>query len=249
MRSKYWAFVEACEETPSVREVRDLLASSLREIGVDGFAILTHAPLEDLGSLGVLIHTWPAPAIDYLFAGEAHSFDNPLASATDGSIRSFNWPLLNGRGDAARKLQRAWFEGLRNVVGHRYGASQGLKSVIVGASCSITSADRVEADRVRLAMRIANFAYQQVLALQKPVLSEAQQLTPREHQLLYRATILGEKPSDVAKELGVKISTVRALRQKANSRLDSGSQEQAAWRMIESGQLFRSGQKRRSRRH
>jgi DNA-binding CsgD family transcriptional regulator len=247
MRSRFWSFVEACDETQSTRAVKDLLVSTSRELGVSTFAIVTHAVQADLRSLGVLIHNWPQHAIDYLFAGGPAAPLNPLFEALEATRGPVFWPPAQPRRDSMSKQQRAWFNRLRDLVGGGEGVSQAVRSTIVGASCSITASERLDLDRVKLCTRIGNYAYQQVLSFQRPRLTESERLTAREHEFLYRATIFGERPSDVANQLGVKISTVRTLRQKASIRLDAGSQEQAAWRMVETGQLFRSGRKGRPR--
>jgi DNA-binding NarL/FixJ family response regulator len=156
------------------------------------------------------------------------------------------WGVAQRR-DPLRKQHRAWFNRLRDLLGGGEGVSIAMRSTIVGASCTLTATGALDPERVRLSARIANYTYQQMLFLQRPQLSEPERLTAREHELLYRATVLGERPSDVAHQLGVKISTVRTLRQKAGIRLDAGSQEQAAWRMLETGQLFRTGRKSRPR--
>lgn len=247
MRSHYWTFVEACDGTHSIRAVKDLVGATMRNLGVGGFAIATHGRLEDLRSLGVLMHNWPAEAIDWMFGHQLDCSPSPLFDAVEQKAGPVYWPPPNGRRDQVRKVQRQWFDQLRDRVGQKEGVSQALKSVIVGASCSLTSTERLDPDRVRLCMRIGNYAYQQILELQKPKLGEAEQLTAREHELLYRATIFGERPADVASQVEVKISTVRTLRQKASVRLDAGSQEQVAWRMVETGQLFRAGRRTRPR--
>ncbi|MDP3737533.1 MAG: autoinducer binding domain-containing protein [Hyphomonadaceae bacterium] len=247
MSSKYWAFVEACDQTQTARSVKDLLDLTFRDLGVSGFAIATHGRIEDQRSLGVLVHSWPTPAIDWLFAYERGASFNPMFAAVEQSSGPLYWPPVHSRRDQRKKPQKQWFDQLRELVGQREGVSQALRSVIVGASCSLTSSERLDPDRIRLCMRIGNYAYQQVLELQKPKLSDAEQLTAREHEFLYRATVFGERPADVASQLDVKISTVRTLRQKASVRLDAGSQEQAAWRMLETGQLFRAGRRTRPR--
>lgn len=247
MRSSYWSFIEACDETQTVRSVKDLVRATLRDLGVGGFAIATHGRFEDLRSLGVLIHSWPTHAIDWMFAHQEDCSPSPLFDVVERRSGPVFWPSLNARRDPVKNAQRQWFDQLRVRVGEPEGVSQALKSVIVGASCSLTSTKRLDADRVRLCMRIGNYAYQQILELQKPKLEEAEQLTAREHELLYRATIFGERPADVASQVDVKVSTVRTLRQKAGVRLDAGSQEQAAWRMVETGQLFRAGRRTRPR--
>lgn len=247
MRSRFWTFVEACDAARSPRAVRELLLASFRDMGVSTFLIVTHAPLEDLRSLGVLLHNWPARALDHLCAGEGPGGRNPLFDAAERTQEPFDWPSPAGRRATARKQPGAWFDQLRDLLGGGAGVSQALRSTIVSASCSITLADRPDAERVRLFMRMGNYAYHAVLALQRPRLTEPDQLTAREHELLYRATILGERPADVAQQLDIKISTVRTLRQKASTRLEAGSQEQSAWRMVETGQLFRAGRKSRPR--
>ncbi len=247
MRSKYWTFMEACDGTQTPRAVKDLVVAAFRDLGVPSFAIATHASHEDLRSLGVLVYNWPPDAVDLLFAPGPRGALNAMFAAVERSSGPVYWPPLYPQRDGMKKPQRLWFEKLRELVGQPEGVSQALRSIIVGASCSIASPERLDSDRVRLCMRIGDYAYHQVLALQKPKLEEAEQLTAREHEFLSRATILGERPADVASQLDVKISTVRTIRQKANLRLDAGSQEQAAWRMIETGQLFWAGRKTRPR--
>ncbi len=246
MRSRFWNFVETCDEAQSPRAVRDLLLSTFRDLDVKLFAILTHAPVEVLRSLSVVVHNWPSVAIDFLYEGDAVKSPNAMFIATEATTSPVEWPTHETRRNW-RKADRLWFAQLVMLLGGGSGISQGLRSPIVGASCSIVPYAPMDEDRVRLCMRIANYAYQQILVLQRPNLAEADKLTTREHEFLYRATILGEPPRDVANQLGVKISTVRTLRQKASVRLESDSQEQAAWRMVETGQLFRSGRKGRAR--
>jgi DNA-binding CsgD family transcriptional regulator len=244
MRSRFWTFMEACDETQSLRAVRELYGSAMRALGIETYALVTHAPLDDLRSLGVAVHNWPADAIGHLFAGEGGS--NPLFDMVEGTTRPFYW-RSQARRDPLRRNQRLWINRLSALLGGGEGATAAMRSTIVSASCSVTAAKLPDPEQVRLCMRIAEYTYRQIQHLQRPQLSVPEQLTAREHEFLYRATVLGERPSDVAEQLGVKISTVRTLRQKAGIRLDSGSQEQAAWRMLETGQLFRSGRRVRPR--
>jgi DNA-binding CsgD family transcriptional regulator len=246
MRSRFWKFVEACDETQTTRAVRDLLASAVRDVGVETFALLTHAPPADLRSLGVMVHNWPAEAIDYLYAGEPEAPPNWLFCAVEASAGPVFWSAPPLRRPPLRKQQRVWFNHLRELVGGE-GVTRSVRSMIVSASFSVTAPRRLEPDVVRLCMRMGDYAYQQIQVLQRPHLTEPERLTAREHEFLHRAVILGERPSDVANQLGVKVSTVRTLRQKASTRLDAASQEQTAWRMLETGQLFRSGRKGRPR--
>jgi DNA-binding NarL/FixJ family response regulator len=241
MRSRYWSFVEACDAASSPRIVRDLLARAYRDAGVGTFLIATHAPLEHLRSLGVVQHNWPAKAWEYLLDSGEGGNANPLFAAIERSAGPLDWAGIT------KRQQKPWFDRLRDLLGGGVALSQSLRSRIVSASCSITLSERPEPERLRLYMRMANYAYQSILELQAPALAASEQLTAREHEFLYRAAILGEKPSSVASHLGVKVTTVRTLRQKANVRLDADSQEQLAWRMLETGQLFRQGRKGRPR--
>lgn len=247
MRSHYWAFVEACDAACSVRGVRDLLAASYRKLGADGFAIVTHAPTGDLRSLAVLVHTWPPRAMEFLQAKDRSGLANPLFEAVEATRNPVHWPGPDSASTLATRTQRDWFERLRRLIGHREGVSLELRSVVVEASCSVTSHQPLEADRIRLCMRMANYAYQYLLAMQRPRPTGLETLSPREHEFLRRATLLGEKPATTASACGVKVTTVRTARQSANKRLDARSPEEAVWRMIETGQLFRSGRTRRSR--
>jgi DNA-binding CsgD family transcriptional regulator len=246
MSSRFWKFVEACDETQTTRAVRDLLASAVRDVAVETFAILTHAPMADLRSLGVMTHNWSTEAINFLFAGGPEAPPNWLFAAVEASDGPVFWSSPPLGRPPLRKQQRAWFNHLRELV-RGDSVTQSVRSMIVNASCSVTAPKRLEPDVVRLCMRMGDYAYRQIQFLQRPHLTESERLTAREHQFLHRAVILGERPSDVASQLGVKVSTVRTLRQKASTRLDAASQEQTAWRMLETGQLFRAGRKGRPR--
>lgn len=244
MRSKFWSFVEACDETPSGRGAKDLLAATLRELGVSAYALAPHAPLQGLGSLGVLIHNWSKEAIDHLFTAQPDGRINPVFEAVERTGACVFWSAPWA--GSLRKDQRDWLIRLGELVGEN-GVTRAMRSTVVNASCSIASQQPLDAERIRACMRVANYAYHHLLYLQTPQLSEPERLTAREHECLYRAAVHGERPSLVARRLGVKVSTVRTLRQKAYTRLDAESPEQAVWRMIETGQLFRIGRKRRPR--
>lgn len=247
MRSRFWAYLEASDEARSPRAVKDLYASTMRALGFDTWAIMSHAPMEDLRSLGVLISNWPGEALGHALVWDPDGTPNPLFEAAERADGPVYWGRTLRR-DLFGRQHRAWIGRLRDLLGGGEGVSFALRSTFVGASCTLTAASSPEPERVMLAARIANCTYHQMLFLQRPQLSEPEKLTTREKELLYRATVLGERPGDVAHQLGVKITTVRTLRQKAGVRLDAGSQEQVAWRMLETGQLFRAGRKSRPRR-
>lgn len=238
MGSRFWAFVKACDEAHSIRAVKDLLGAELRSQRIESYAITTHVPPRDLGSFTVLVHNWPQDAIDHLFLDGPV---NPIFETIEGTEAPLHWGSDAWRANL-RKDQRTWLHRLRSLVAGE-GVTQSLKSMLVNASCSVTSSFQLQPDQVQLCMHVANYAYQHIQTLQRPHLRESDRLTEREHECLYRAAIRGERPSAVARELGVKVSTVRTLRQKAYGRLGADSPEQALWRMMETGQLFQRGRK------
>ncbi len=245
MPPKVWAFAEACDETHSLRAVRDLLGAAVRGLGFDSFVLLTHAPREDLRSLGVLAHSWPVSAIDHLFAAQPDGRINPLFDAVEIARAPVSWSSVQWRA-GLNEEQLGWLERLHDLV-RGDGVSLAMRCTLVTASCSLTGQGPFRADRVALCMRMANYAFHHIQFLQRPELNESERLTAREHECLYRAAVHGERPSVVARKLGVKVSTVRTLRQKANARLDADSPEQAVWRMLETGQLFRRGRRSKPR--
>ncbi len=245
MRSLFWTFVEICDAANSVRSVSDLLASTLRSAGVGSYALLTHAPRHDLRSLAVVAHNWSMDAIDHLLAQRPDGRLNPIFERIEQTPGALHWTSPHWQASLNRS-QHEWLSRFHQLVG-REGVSQAMTSIIVGASCSMTSDAPLDPDRVRVCMRIANFAFHQIQFLQRPQLSGQERLTAREHECLYRAAAFGERPSAVARRLGVKVSTIRTLRQKAYGRLDADSPEQAVWRMLETGQLFRSGRRSKPR--
>lgn len=246
IRSKFWTFVEASDEAKSARAVKDLFASTMRELGFQSWALLTHAPPDELRSLSVVAHNWPPEAIAQLFAGQSGGSLNPLFSAVESTSDWVFWTSSKHR-ETLKKSHRVWFNRLSASLGGGEGISGAIRSTVVGASWTITSPTPLEPEGLRAVTRIANHAFQQIAFLQRPHLNETERLTSREHEFLYRATILGQKPGDVAGELGIKDTTVQSVRSKARTRLDAETPEQAAWRLLETGQLFRAGRKGRPR--
>lgn len=243
MPDRLWSFAEACDETQSQRAVRNLLAASLRDLGFEYFMLTTHGGKE-LRSLGVLVHNWPVDAVRHLFDGAGEDI-NPLFDAVDRNRGDVVWQASEWRSNL-EPHELNWVKQLRGHI-RGNGVSRSVPSALVTASCSVISANSLRKDRTDLAMRMANYAYHHIQYLQKPTLSEPERLTAREQECLYRAAVCGERPSTVARKLGVKVSTIRTLRQKANARLDADSPEQAVWHMLETGQLFRRGRKTRPR--
>ncbi|RYG38537.1 MAG: hypothetical protein EON93_01865 [Burkholderiales bacterium] len=237
MPDRFWAFAEACDETHSLRAARDLLGANLRALGFERFLLTTHGGQEDLRSLSVLAHNWPQEALSHLSDGCDGC--NPLFPVIEQTRGDIVWQSTTWRSALpARDLE--WLKQLRAYVGGN-GVSRAMRCALVHASCSLVSEGALPKDKIDLAMRVANYAYHHIQYVQRPSLGKADLLTAREQECLYRAAVRGERPSTVARKLGVKVSTVRTLRQKANARLDADSPEQAVWHMIETGQLFRKG--------
>lgn len=239
MQSRYWSFVEACEEARTVRAVRDLLAEAVRSLGFDTFAVLTHAAPSDVRSLGVFAHNWSDDAVEHFLSGLRYGRSHPLFEVVEATLEPVSWVSGEWR-RTLRKDQLPWLDRLCELT-RGEGTTCAIRTPFVSASCSITGEALINRDRMRTCVRIARYAYHQIQVLQQPDLGESERLTAREHECLYRAAVHGERPSRVARRLGVKVSTVRTLRQKANGRLDADSPEQAVWRMLETGQLFRRG--------
>ncbi len=244
--SLFWDFVDCCDQARSVRAVRDLFSDAIRSLGLDGFAILTHAPTYDLRSLGVMAHNWSDAAISHFQAGQRDGRGAPLFEAVECTLQPVEWFSGDWR-KGLKRDQLLWLDRLGAMTGAS-GATWAIKTALVNASCSVTSHDPISPDRLRVCTKMATSAFHQILFLQKPRLSETDRLTAREHECLYRAVVLGERPSQVARRLGIKVSTVRTLRQKANGRLDADNSEQAVWRMLETGQLFSRGRMSKPRR-
>lgn len=239
MHSRFWTFVEACDDAQTVRAVRDLLAEAVRALGFDTFAIATHAPLADLRSLGVFAHNWTDEAADCFQAGIRDGTANTLLDTAERTLQPLHWASGQWR-QCLKSDERVWLERLAKLA-RGAGATMAIRTSLVGASCSVTAQSPLTTDRLKTCVRIAGYAFHQIQYLQQPVVSEADRLTIREHECLYRSAVYGERPSQVSRRLGVKVSTVRTLRQKANGRLEAENSEQAVWRMLETRQLFRRG--------
>ncbi|MFT3722212.1 MAG: hypothetical protein QM773_01400 [Hyphomonadaceae bacterium] len=191
------------------------------------------------------MHAWPEAAVEHLLEGLRDGRSNPLFEEVERTLEPVHWmsgPWRRG----LRREELAWLDRLRTAA-KGDGVTRALKTPLLSVSCSLTSDDPLRQDLLKIGFSMAAFAFHQIQFLQKPQLAEPDRLTEREHECLYRAVVEGERPRVVARRLGVKVSTIRTLRQKANGRLDADSAEQAVWRMIETGQLFRRGRKSKPR--
>lgn len=233
-------FVEACDETRSWSRMRSLLSRTLGDLGFDSYALLTHAPPDDLRSLAVLVHNWPDEAITHLQLRDG----NPLFEQAEETTQLIYWRSAGWRGT----LDRREIEWLNRLCALRpgVGVSQGLPCPFIAVSCSLTAPTPVEPRRVRLAMHVATHAYGHIQFLQRPEIDAAMRLTAREREVLHRA-VRGERPSVVAKTAQISDNTVWSHRQRALGRLGAQTPEQALWRMIETRQLFHHGRSSKPR--
>jgi DNA-binding CsgD family transcriptional regulator len=231
-------FIAASEATDKAWVIQQMLVCAVRALGYDRIILTTHAEPAELRSIGVLLHNWPTEGVIHLFGFGRTGDWNPLFKSTEQTDAAIDWRTL---AKSASAIERDWLDRLQTIC-PGLGVSQRIRSSLVGASCSLIAKEvSPDAGAFRTAMRMATYAYHLVQYLQRPQLGDAQQLTAREQECLYRAIVFGERPSHVARALGVGVNTVRTLRQKASIRLEARSAEEAAWRMIETGQLFHRG--------
>jgi DNA-binding CsgD family transcriptional regulator len=133
-------------------------------------------------------------------------------------------------------------------LGLRHGVSHRIRTAMAPASCSVMSAwDEYDPLSVRRVVRMAGYALSTIMALRRVQAASYDVLTRRERQCLSLAVFSGLRPREVADALGLSINTVRSIRQSATARLGARSQEEAVWRLMESGQLFHRGRFNRPR--
>src|SRR5262249_27222318 len=128
------------------------------------------------------------------------------------------------------------------------GVLQRVHASLVPASCLLAGRDMPPSEpAMRTVMRAGAYTFQHIVALQRPQPAGQDLLTKREHPCFALAPISGLRPREVARALGVSITTVRSIRQNAAARLGARSPEEVIWRMVETGQLFRPGRTNRPR--
>jgi DNA-binding CsgD family transcriptional regulator len=239
----FGAFAQACDAVRTAKAAARLLISAAQRLGFERILLTTHVDPKELGSVGVLAHNWDERAVCRLYAC-ARDARNPLFEQTERTPDLVYWNQPSFRTQLDPR-QLAWMEEL-SAFGLRDGVSQRVRSSLVPASCSLTPATGEPAS-VRWIMRAAAYVFHHIVALQRPRLAESDLLTLREHQCLALATFSGLRPREVAETLGVSVNTVRSMRQSACARLGARSQEEAVWRMVESGQLIPRGRASRPR--
>jgi|GEM_PF-3204230 len=241
-QSAFEAFADECDRARTPNAAGRTLVQALRRAGFDYVALMTHGAPDQWGSLSVEVHNWGEERAD-LLAERRASQRNPLFQAAEASDAAFFWSddSAKARLDAPA---RRWLEDVEAAIGR--GVTQRVRGAIAPSSCSLAPAP-AEAAQIARAMRMAAYAFHHIVALQRPKLAQTELLTQREHECLTLATLGGLRPREVAKALGVRVTTVRSLRQSACSRLGARSQEEAVWRMLETGQLFSRGRLGRPR--
>jgi DNA-binding CsgD family transcriptional regulator len=239
----FGGFAEACDATRTAKAAGRLLVNAAQTLEFERVLITTHVDPRELGSVGVLAHNWDERAVGGLYRCEADA-PNPLFEQTERTPDPVFWNEVTFRAQLDAR-QFAWMESLR-AFGLRDGVSQRIRSALVPASCTLTPASGAPI-ATRWLMRAAAYVFHHIIALQRPLLAEADLLTQREHQCLALATFSGLRPREVAETLGVSVNTVRSMRQSACARLGARSQEEAVWRMVETGQLNPRGRASRPR--
>jgi DNA-binding CsgD family transcriptional regulator len=238
-------FVEACDRATSAGEVERLFIATARLNGFEKVALITHDPPEELGRLALCASNWGSAAINHLYVGLPERI-NPLFEHAEQSEDPACWDAPEFR----RQLdpdQTVWLNQLA-ALGLRRGMTQRVRTAMAPASCSLTPAwnehDPLSLQRV---VRMAGYALSTITALRRVQAASFDVLTRRERQCLSLAVFSGLRPREVADALGVSINTVRSIRQSATTRLGARSQEEAVWRLMESGQLFHRGRDTRPR--
>lgn len=232
-------FADACDKTRTAGAATRLLVGAARRQGFEKVIVVTHSKPAQVGSFSVRIHNCDERAIDHLLSSPGAK-TNAILAAVDRSNDPVAWDSREFRARLGA-AQRAWLVELE-TLGLRRGVSQRIRTALVPASCSLTiaRADVSEA-AIRWMMRAGAYVFHHVIMLQRPQLAPSAVLTFREHQCLALATLAGLRPREVAAKLGVSVNTVRSIRQRACARLGARSQEEAIWRMVETGQLFLPG--------
>jgi len=238
-------FAEACDSTRNVRAAARLLVWTGQSLNFQQILLSTHGNAEELGSLAVSAHNCSTDIVAKLRDGEAGAH-NPFFEQAEHSEGLVYWNAPRFRAALGPK-QRAWMERLAEA-GLKDGVSQIIRSSVAPASLTLApDGGEAQIGRVRWMMRAGAYALHHMIALQRPQLAPSESLTLREQQCLALATLQGLRPRDVAETLGVSINTVRTMRQSACARLHARSQEEAVWRMVETGQLFARGRVSRPR--
>jgi DNA-binding CsgD family transcriptional regulator len=239
------SFVDACDRAATAGEVERLFIATARLHGIEKVALTTHASPAELGRLGVCAHNWSAAAVAHLYGGSPDRI-NPLFEHAERAGDPICWsaPTFRARLDPDQSL---WMDRL-SAFGLRDGVSQRIRTAMAPASCSMTPAgDGCDPAGVRRVMRMAGYALTTIITLRRPQAGGSDLLTRRERQCLSLAVFSGLRPREVAETLGLSINTVRSIRQSASARLGARSQEEAVWRLMESGQLFHRGRFSRPR--
>ncbi|HYD86056.1 MAG TPA: autoinducer binding domain-containing protein [Vitreimonas sp.] len=241
--SLFDSFADECDRARTPAATGRLFVQAMRRLGFEHVALVTHGAPKQWASLSVFAHNWGEARAELLAPQREGAF-NPIFQGAEAIAEAFAWsdPAFRGALDARG---RSWLEEIERA-GLMSGVTQRVRGAIVPASCSLAPA-REAPIAIARAMRMAAYAFHHIIALQRPKLAQTDLLTQREHDCLSLATLEGLRPREVAAALGVRITTVRSMRQSACLRLGARSQEEAVWRMLETGQLFSRGRSGRPR--
>lgn len=231
------AVADACDNARSPEAAGRVFLEAARRHGFAAAMLVTHTQSDQLGRFSVCVHNFREP-VAFIASPVELQTRNPLFDAASASDAPVFWQRV--RADPRLPLaQRQWLERLQ-AHGLETGVTQSLSGAWAPASVSLTPAQPGDQNIARM-MRVALYVFHHIVALQQPKLSQADLLTQREYECLSLAILEGLRPREVARALGVSVNTVRTLRQSAMGRLNARNQEEAVWRMLETGQLFQPG--------
>lgn len=230
------SFAVACDRTRTPAAAGRCLILACRRLGFDRVALVSHGASHQVRSLHVSAHNWTSAALTH-FLPNGSPISNPVLAALEQTRR----PLLWSEPDFIARLTpsaKTWLEHMR-ALGIETAVTARIESALIGASCTLAPAPLLKSAAFECGLRAAAYTFHHILALQRPRAQGADRLTQREQQCLALATFDGLRPREVARVLGVSVNTVRSIRQSAAARLGARSQEEAAWRMLETRQAFR----------
>lgn len=229
-------FVAACNVARTPDGLRDLLASTSAQLGFSRMALLTHDTDEVLQSLSVSIHNWAEADLSAFVAPSPAR--HPVFRTVEGAEAVLSWRSTAFQARLSSFERRLLDDWAARGIEHAY--TQRIPGSLWPASFTLVAPRNrdVAADDLAWAMRSGMVAFHWAISLQRPLLKKGERLTPREHQAMALASLVGLRPKEVARFTGVSVNTTRTFRQNAMARLLVNSPEEAAWRMLETGQMF-----------
>ena len=233
---RLWDFIARCEAAATGDEVSAAFLEETAQLGFPYVALVSHIGPDNPPPDAVLVYRYPAAWVER-FREQGYETDDPVYAAASQRSQAFSWGDGRFLARLSRKQRAILNEGAEAGVAN--GTTLPIKSEeALPASCSLVpDACGVSAENVRLAQKMAVFAYDRLRQIKvADSLTMAPRLTARERECLLLAA-RGKSDWAISTMLGVSEGAINRTIERAKRRLGVATRTQAVLHALRAGEF------------